>query len=153
MRKRTSFTQIFLGEGSQTPFLNIFHGVLKLPSPFASLLFCLLKFKVGSSDPPGKIFRIRAWPAEKQYSLEKICPPYGHLQGVCTVCFFIKLSFDEFYFCFERVSISPHFLCSFKIHGRYLRHYAGNYVAKLVVEAYIKYYYYQSSVYYIIVYF
>ena len=30
------------------------------------------------------------------------------------VCFFKKLSFDELYFCYERVSKSPHFLYSLK---------------------------------------
>ena len=32
----------------------------------------------------------------------------------CTVCVFIKLSFDELCVCYESVSKLPHFLCSFK---------------------------------------
>ena len=41
-------------------------------------------------------------------------PPYTPKQGVCTVCFFKKLSFDELYFRYERVPKSPYFLCSLK---------------------------------------
>ena len=52
---------------------------------------------------------------------------YTPKQGVCTVCFFKKLSFDELYFWYERVPKSPHFLCSLKKkQGRYLGQYAGN---------------------------
>ena len=62
------------------------------------------------------------------------CPPYRPEQGGCTVCFFIKLSFDEFYFCYERVSTSLHVLSSFKNQRQHVGQYAGNSHAKLVVE-------------------
>ena len=46
--------------------------------------------------------------------------------------------------------VCQHFFCSFKKQGRYLGKYASNSLAQLVVEVYIKYYYWQGSVYDII---